>query len=158
MNSIHYPIRYFLLIPFPYFHPNQHPTQVHPVSYYSPAQDPKLTPSPPPQAQPGQPAPQRPPPALLEKLSKGIHLWVKGNYDSAMRFVAYAEMAILARSILGALTYVLHHFRRRYKRQGANVQIPIINDYSPFSSSSPSTPISRLAFCPRGSRLYYCSN
>lgn len=66
----------------------------------------RLISSPPPQAQPGQPAPQRPPPALLEKLSKGIHLWVKGNYDSAMRFVAYAEMAILARSVLGALTYV----------------------------------------------------
>jgi hypothetical protein len=41
---------------------------------------------------------------MLEKLSRAIHLWVKGNYDSAMRFVAYAEMAILARSILGALT------------------------------------------------------
>jgi len=158
MNSIHYPIRYFLLIPFPHFHPNQHPTQVYPVSYNSSSRKFKLIASPPPQAQPGQPAPQRPPPALLEKLSKGIHLWVKGNYDSAMRFVAYAEMAILARSILGALTYVLHQFRRRYKRQGANVQIPIINDHSPFPSSSPSTPISRLAFCPRGSRFYYCSN
>lgn len=61
---------------------------------------------PPPQAQPGQPAPQRPPPAMLEKLSRAIHLWVKGNYDTAMRFVAYAEMAILARSVLGAITYV----------------------------------------------------
>jgi hypothetical protein len=61
-------------------------------------------------AQPGQAAPQRPPPAMLEKLSKAIHLWVKGNYDSAMRFVAYAEMAILARSILGALTYVPYPF------------------------------------------------
>ena len=43
---------------------------------------------------------------MLEKLSKFIHLWVKGNYDSAMRFVAYAEMAILARSVLGAITQV----------------------------------------------------
>lgn len=57
-----------------------------------------------PQAQPGQPAPQRPPPAMLEKLSRTIHLWVKGNYDTAMRFVAYAELAILARSVLGAVT------------------------------------------------------
>jgi len=34
-----------------------------------------------------------------------------------MRFVAYAEMAILARSILGALTYVSHQFRRRYEER-----------------------------------------
>lgn len=55
---------------------------------------------PPPQAA-GQP---RPPPAALDNVSRQIQLWVKGNYDSAMRFVAYAELAILARVVIGALT------------------------------------------------------
>lgn len=37
-------------------------------------------------------------------------MWVKGNYDGAMRFVAYAELAIFARVVIGALTSVpLHH-------------------------------------------------
>jgi len=33
-----------------------------------------------------------------------IQTWVKGNYDGAMRFVAYAELAIFARVTFGALT------------------------------------------------------
>lgn len=33
-----------------------------------------------------------------------IQVWVKKNYDTAMRFVAFAELAILARVTVGALT------------------------------------------------------
>jgi len=33
-----------------------------------------------------------------------IQMWVKGNYDGAMRFVAYAELAIFARTAVGAVT------------------------------------------------------
>ncbi|EIW72605.1 endoplasmic reticulum protein [Tremella mesenterica] len=80
---------------------------------------PKFVPAPPP-AQAGQP---RPPPALLEATGRKIQIWVKSNYDRAMRFVAYAELAILARVIVGALTFrtsliapifVAHFIRFRY--------------------------------------------
>lgn len=37
------------------------------------------------------------------KIAKFIQSWVKANYDPAMRFVAYAEVAIFARVLLGAL-------------------------------------------------------
>lgn len=40
----------------------------------------------------------------LEAVSRRIQVWVKNNYDGAMRFVAYAELAILARVTVGALT------------------------------------------------------
>ena len=35
--------------------------------------------------------------------SKMIQSWVKDNYDRAMRFVSYAELAIFARVLIGAL-------------------------------------------------------
>lgn len=44
------------------------------------------------------------PPSGLQAVSKQIQLWVKNNYDHAMRFVAFAELAILARVVVGALT------------------------------------------------------
>ncbi|CAD6573805.1 MAG: Rho GTPase protein rac1 [Tremellales sp. Tagirdzhanova-0007] len=65
---------------------------------------PKLVP--PPTAPTAQAAGQpRPPPAALDTASRTIQMWVKGNYDGAMRFVAYAELAIFARVVVGALTF-----------------------------------------------------
>ncbi|WWC58604.1 uncharacterized protein I303_101147 [Kwoniella dejecticola CBS 10117] len=78
---------------------------------------PKFVPPPPAGAQA-----QRPP-VLLENISKKIQLWVKGNYDVAMRFVAYCELLICARLILGVLTFrqsfiaplfMVHFVRLRY--------------------------------------------
>lgn len=46
-------------------------------------------------AAPAQPAPAR--------AAKFIQTWVKANYDPAMRFVAYAEVAVFARVLFGAL-------------------------------------------------------
>ncbi|KAL1407730.1 Transmembrane nucleoporin [Vanrija albida] len=66
---------------------------------------------------------QRPPPNWAESLGRKIQLWVKGNYDKAMNFVAYAEILILARVTLGALTFrgsfvaplfLAHFIRLRY--------------------------------------------
>lgn len=39
------------------------------------------------------------------KVAKFIQGWVKANYDPAMRFVAYAEVAIFARVLFGALLF-----------------------------------------------------
>jgi hypothetical protein len=41
---------------------------------------------------------------MLQNVSSKIQLWVKGNYDTAMKFVAYTELAILARVTFGAVT------------------------------------------------------
>lgn len=38
------------------------------------------------------------------KASKFVQTWVKKNYDPAMRFVAYSEVFIFARILLGAVT------------------------------------------------------
>jgi hypothetical protein len=48
----------------------------------------------------------------LQNVSNKIQLWVKGNYDSAMRFVAYTELAILARTAVGAVLCVSKRSRR----------------------------------------------
>lgn len=82
---------------------------------------PKLVPAPP--AQSGTPGQPRPPPAALDNVSRSIQMWVKGNYDGAMRFVAYAELAIFARVVVTALTFrssliapifLAHFIRLRY--------------------------------------------
>ncbi|SPC64854.1 related to POM33 - transmembrane nucleoporin involved in nuclear pore complex distribution [Ustilago sp. UG-2017b] len=39
------------------------------------------------------------------KVAKFIQAWVKANYDPAMRFVAYAEVAIFARVLFGAFLF-----------------------------------------------------
>ncbi|KAI9635146.1 putative endoplasmic reticulum protein [Dioszegia hungarica] len=66
---------------------------------------------------------QRPAPQGLEAVSRRIQVWVKNNYDGAMRFVAYTELAILARVTVGALTFtssfiapifLAHFIRLRY--------------------------------------------
>ncbi|KAG1749716.1 uncharacterized protein EDB91DRAFT_1235187 [Suillus paluster] len=38
-------------------------------------------------------------------LAKKLHLWVKANYDTAMRVVAIAELVIFARVLFGALLF-----------------------------------------------------
>ncbi|KAI0321668.1 hypothetical protein OF83DRAFT_208080 [Amylostereum chailletii] len=38
-------------------------------------------------------------------LAKKLQVWVKANYDTAMRVVAYAEIIILARVVVGAITF-----------------------------------------------------
>jgi hypothetical protein len=55
-----------------------------------------LPPTPPAQAG-GNPTPH--------PLARKLQIWVKANYDKAMKAVAYAELAILVRVILGALTF-----------------------------------------------------
>jgi len=56
-------------------------------------------------------------------LSKKLQAWVKANYDSAMKVVAYAELLILVRVVLGAMTFqnsllspliYAHFLRQRY--------------------------------------------
>ncbi|WWD17915.1 hypothetical protein CI109_102360 [Kwoniella shandongensis] len=82
---------------------------------------PKLVPAPPPQAAGAQQAPR--PPALLENVSRKIQVWVKVNYDVAMRFVAYCEILIALRLVLGVVTFrtsliaplfMVHFIRLRY--------------------------------------------
>ncbi|KAF6766252.1 hypothetical protein DFP72DRAFT_12090 [Ephemerocybe angulata] len=71
---------------------------------------------------PGPPAtaggPPTPPP-----LAKRLQVWVKANYDRAMSVVAYAEILIFVRVLLGAITFqnsllspliVAHFLRQRY--------------------------------------------
>lgn len=50
-------------------------------------------------------APAASPAAPPAKTAKFIQSWVKANYDPAMRFVAYAEVAIFARVLFGALLF-----------------------------------------------------
>ena len=50
-------------------------------------------------------APAAQPAAPPAKIAKFIQGWVKANYDPAMRFVAYAEVAIFARVLFGALLF-----------------------------------------------------
>ncbi|KAG8969875.1 hypothetical protein FRC03_000121 [Tulasnella sp. 419] len=54
---------------------------------------------------PAPPAPgqERSSSASQHPLAKTIHGWVKANYDPAMEFVAWAEIAILSRVVVGAL-------------------------------------------------------
>jgi len=59
---------------------------------------PRFLPSTPAPAGSGQP-PQQP------QLARMIQLWVKGNYDRAMKVVAYTEFVLLLRVVLGALTF-----------------------------------------------------
>lgn len=40
-------------------------------------------------------------------LTGNVPFTSSGNYDPAMKFVAYTELAIFARVALGAITYVL---------------------------------------------------
>lgn len=42
-------------------------------------------------------------PTFTKKVQSGIQTWVKANYDLAMRVVAYAEVVILLRLLLGAV-------------------------------------------------------
>ncbi|WVQ97340.1 hypothetical protein IAU59_004451 [Kwoniella sp. CBS 9459] len=91
---------------------------------------PKFAPPPPPASGAGagagagaRPQQQQQPPAVLDTISRRIQLWVKNNYDVAMRFVAYAELLICVRLILGVLTFrtsfiaplfMIHFVRLRY--------------------------------------------
>ncbi|WVO17883.1 hypothetical protein L204_105581 [Cryptococcus depauperatus] len=63
------------------------------------------------------------PPAMLDNVSRRIQIWVKSNYDAAMRFVAYAEIFISLRLLAGVLTFrssfitalfMVHFVRLRY--------------------------------------------
>ncbi|KAI0034923.1 hypothetical protein K488DRAFT_83526 [Vararia minispora EC-137] len=71
---------------------------------------------------PGPPATEGGPPTP-HPLAKRLQVWVKANYDNAMRVVAYAEVAILLRVALGALLFMnsflipvvfVHFVRMRY--------------------------------------------
>lgn len=50
-------------------------------------------------------APAAQPASAPAKLAKFVQSWVKANYDPAMRFVAYAEVAIFVRVLLGAVAF-----------------------------------------------------
>ena len=115
-SSLDLALRYVLIVPRLDVHPDQHSAQgrsVSPPPYPTslpaspslPVQRSYLSSSSrntrPPAAAQGQP---NPPPSAVSGLSQKIQVWVKGNYDGAMRFVAYAELAIFARVVVGALT------------------------------------------------------
>jgi len=60
-------------------------------------------------------------------LAKKLQAWVKANYDSAMRVVAYTELVIFVRILLGAITFqnslisplIYGHFLRQRYYQSA---------------------------------------
>jgi len=71
---------------------------------------------------PGPPATAGGPPQP-HPLAKKLQAWVKANYDTAMRVVAYTELLILVRVVLGAVTFqnsllapliFAHFLRQRY--------------------------------------------
>jgi len=71
---------------------------------------------------PGPPASAGGPPTP-HPLAKRLQAWVKANYDSAMKVVAYTELVIFVRVLLGAITFqnsllspiIFAHFvRQRY--------------------------------------------
>jgi len=45
-------------------------------------------------------------------IAKSLHAWVKANYDPAMRCVAWTELVILVRVIIGAVVAMLPYVRR----------------------------------------------
>lgn len=118
-GSDYHPLCDFLVVPLTYIPPYQRHPEIRPVSRFSfpvrdrenrrsdlaatmkKSQNVELTPSAQPPATAGQ---ARPPPPALQNASNKIQLWVKGNYDTAMKFVAYAELAILGRVVFGAVT------------------------------------------------------
>ncbi|KAH7883887.1 hypothetical protein F5I97DRAFT_1896518 [Phlebopus sp. FC_14] len=75
---------------------------------------------------PGPPATAGGPPQQ-HPLSKQLQVWIKANYDTAMRIVAFTELAIFARVLLGALLLrnsllapivYAHFLRLRYFQSG----------------------------------------
>ncbi|KAF8226079.1 hypothetical protein L208DRAFT_1502863 [Tricholoma matsutake] len=71
---------------------------------------------------PGPPATAGGPPQP-HPISKRLQIWVKANYDSAMKVVAYTELVIFVRVALGAITFqnallspliYAHFLRQRY--------------------------------------------
>jgi len=76
---------------------------------------PQLLPPGPPSTSGGQPTPH--------PIAKKLQVWVKSNYDTAMKAVAYIELLIMLRVTLGALTlrtsflaplFYAHFLRQRY--------------------------------------------
>jgi hypothetical protein len=62
-------------------------------------------------------------PVQPHPIAKKLQVWVKSNYDSAMRIVAYTELVIFVRVLLGAITFqnslisplvYAHFLRQRY--------------------------------------------
>ncbi|KAF7320241.1 hypothetical protein MKEN_00808600 [Mycena kentingensis (nom. inval.)] len=71
---------------------------------------------------PGPPATAGGPPTP-HPLAKKLQVWVKANYDSAMKIVAYTELVICARVVLGTFVFqnsvlapiiFVHFLRQRY--------------------------------------------
>ncbi|KAI0735412.1 hypothetical protein C8Q76DRAFT_281765 [Earliella scabrosa] len=58
-----------------------------------------------PQFLPPGPPPQQGAAPTPHPLAKKLQVWVKANYDNAMRAVAFTEIAIMIRVVLGALTF-----------------------------------------------------
>jgi hypothetical protein len=59
--------------------------------------------------QPVQPGQQRPQPAALENISRQIAVFTKNQYAPMMKIVAFSELLLLGRTVLGALTCVDFH-------------------------------------------------
>jgi len=86
----------------------------------------------------GQPAQTVPHPIL-----KSLQVWVKANYDAAMRVVAYTELGILGRVFLGALMFqnsfltpvIYAHFLRaryyqsQYTRRAVHHAFSLVDSY-----------------------------
>jgi len=76
-----------------------------------------------PQALPNGPPATAGGPPQPHPLAKRLQAWVKANYDTAMKVVAYTELVILFRVVLGAVTFqnsllapliFAHFLRQRY--------------------------------------------
>jgi len=91
----------------------------HALTFTRNALMPQFLPSGPPASAGGPPTPH--------PLAKRLQVWVKANYDSAMRVVAYTELVIFVRVLVGTITFqnsllspiIFGHFLRQRYYQSA---------------------------------------
>ncbi|THH26658.1 hypothetical protein EUX98_g7535 [Antrodiella citrinella] len=103
---------------------------------------PQFLPPGPPATAGGQPTPH--------PFAKRLQVWVKSNYDSAMKIVAFIELAIMFRVLLGALTLqnslispiIYAHFLRQryYQSLFTRTAISVVHGYVDGYVRKPGTP------------------
>ncbi|TFK90211.1 hypothetical protein K466DRAFT_399150 [Polyporus arcularius HHB13444] len=103
-----------------------------------------------PQFLPPGPPPQQGAAPTPHPLAKKLQVWVKANYDNAMRAVAFAELVIMARIVVGALTFrtslispvIYAHFLRQrwYQSKFTREAFAIVNARIQAFLNSPGKP------------------
>jgi len=83
-------------------------------------------------------------------MAKKLHAWVKANYDTAMKVVAFTELVIMLRVTLGALTFqnsllspiIYAHFLRAryYHSKFTQLAINVVNTRVEEQLRKPNTP------------------